>query len=355
MAAPYYVLFALWYRRVAPAGGWAMPLLVGAAWVGAELARARVGGNPWALFGYSQVGRDALTQIADVTSVYGTSFALVVVNAVLAEIVATRHVPFAGAILAAVVALMLPVYAALRPATLAAASGPPVTIAVVQGNVDVGMLWSEELYGQNLDVYLQLTADLLRRDATPALVIWPENGLTFFLESEPAYRAAIAHVLAPAGVELLAGGPRTAPRPDGPAFYNSMFLVAPDGAIRERYDKQHLVPFGERFPVPSVAALARRFERVRELSAGPFAAPIATAAGRVGITICSEAMFPEIAAERVRDGAELFVDPAHDTWLTPSSRPSNSTSCASGRSSSAAGSRARRPRDRRPSSTRSAT
>src|SRR5262249_34212003 len=152
-----------------------------------------------------------------------------------------------------------------------------------------------------LDVYLGLTADLLREHAATRLVVWPENGLTFFLEDEPAYRAAITRVTAPAGVELLAGGPRTVASDGAPAYHNSMFLLAPDGAIRARYDKQQLVPFGERFPLHGLAFLAARFGRVRELTAGPFAAPIPTAAGRAGITICSEAMFPELAAARVRE------------------------------------------------------
>lgn len=321
MAAPYYMAFAVWYRRVAMAPTAGLPLLTAAAWVAAELARARyLGANPWGLFGYSQVGHDALVQIADVTSVYGVSFALVAVNAALAEIVIARRrgarLPVVGAALAVAVALVLPLYASVRTATLPAASGPPVEVGVVQGNVDVGTQWSEELYGKNLDVYLRLTAELLQSHR-PALVIWPENGLTFFLEDEPSYRAAIAHVIAPSRTELLAGGPRTVALAAGPAYYNSMFLLTPDGDVRARYDKQHLVPFGERFPIPSIAVLARRFERVRELSPGPFAAPIATVAGLAGITICSEAMFPELAATRVRDGAAFFVDPAHDTWLTP--------------------------------------
>lgn len=318
MAAPYYVAFALWYRVVARAAPRGLPLLAAAAWVAAEAARARwVGGNPWGLFGYSQIGRDALVQIADATGPYGVSFLLVAVNAAIADVIAERRARLARLAPVAALLLVVPAYGAMRLTTLPPASGPPVSVGLVQGNVDVGAQWDEAMYGRNLDVYLGLTAELTRDDP-PALIVWPENGLTFFLEDEPAYRAAIARVLAPAGVELLAGGPRAADLPAGRAFFNSMFLLGADGAIRGRYDKQRLVPFGERFPLPHVAALARRFRRVRELSPGQFDDPVATVAGSAGIVICSEAMFPEIAARRVSDGATFLVDPAHDTWVTPS-------------------------------------
>jgi apolipoprotein N-acyltransferase len=88
MAAPYYVLFALYGRTLLRRGTSVTPLLVAAAWVGAEVARGRIfAGNPWGLFGYTQMGRDALVQIADVTSVYGIGFVLVAVNAAVAALV----------------------------------------------------------------------------------------------------------------------------------------------------------------------------------------------------------------------------------------------------------------------------
>ncbi|NNL66148.1 MAG: hypothetical protein HKP30_07900, partial [Myxococcales bacterium] len=88
MLAPYVLLFAALWRRLARRPGPATPLLVGAAWAGCELLRARLFngtsffiGNPWGVIGYSQVGLDAVVQVASIGGVYGVSFAIVAANA----------------------------------------------------------------------------------------------------------------------------------------------------------------------------------------------------------------------------------------------------------------------------------
>jgi apolipoprotein N-acyltransferase len=321
MAAPSYMAFAVWYARRGRRVGPFMPLVVGAAWVAGELGRVvLVTGNPWALFGYSQLGRDHLVQIADATGVYGVSFVLVVVNAALAQLVVARTGRSCiGVAVAALLAAGVVGYGQFRLTTIPAVAdaSPPVRVAMVQGNLDLGAQWREELYGSNLDVYLGLTRDVLAQ-ARPALVVWPEGALSFFLEDEPLYRRAIALVMEPSGAELVVGGPRViAADSTAPRYFNSIFLLAPDGAIRARYDKRRLVPFGEYYPFATRRLLRRPFARVREFTPGDAQHPLPTAVGPAGTTICNEAMFPEIAAARVADGATFFVDPANDTWLTP--------------------------------------
>ena len=325
MAAGQYMAFAACYRAIGRIPSAATPIVAAAAWVGAELARVKLlTGCPWALIGYSQIGVLPLMQIADATGVYGMSFALVGVNAALAELWLARDggpdwmrralggLGLAGASLAAVLG-----YGALRLHDRAIApQGTPVRVGVVQGNLDIGQQWREEFYGRNLDSYLRLTRELLAGASPPAVVFWPENALTFFLPNEPRYRSAIGRVLSPHGAQLVTGGPRWADG-DDLTFYSSAFLVSPAGEILAIYDKQRLLPFGEYFPLASLDFLRRRFARVREFAPGAPSPPLPTAIGAAGVTICNEAMFPEIAAERVRAGAAYLVDPANDTWLTP--------------------------------------
>jgi apolipoprotein N-acyltransferase len=183
----------------------------------------------------------------------------------------------------------------------------------VQGNLDLGAQWRQELYGENLERYLRLTMDAARR-SRPKLVVWPEAAFTFFLETEPMYAASLASVLRPFDLDLVAGGPHVVPGV-ADTYTNAAFAIEPSGAIRGRYDKERLLPFAEYYPLGSLGAVRRGFGGVRTFVPGPPSSPLPTAAGKAGILICNEAMFPELARARVRDGAELLLVLTNDTWV----------------------------------------
>jgi apolipoprotein N-acyltransferase len=183
----------------------------------------------------------------------------------------------------------------------------------VQANLELGAQWREEFYGANLERYLRLTLDAARR-RRPKLVVWPEAAFTFFLETEPMYAASLASVLRPFDLELVAGGPRAVPGV-ADTYTNAAFAIDPSGAIRGRYDKERLLPFAEYYPLGSLTAVRRSFDRVRTFVPGQASSPLPTPAGKAGILICNEAMFPELARARVRDGAELLLVLTNDTWV----------------------------------------
>jgi apolipoprotein N-acyltransferase len=320
--APWVIAFTLGYRALARRFVVALPLLAGAAWVAAELGRVRLLiGDPFGLFGYTQIDIAPVVQIADISGPYGVSFVLVAANVALAELwlsstgaqhraAAVTGLGVVGATVAVVVAYgVLRLRASIDPATAARST----RVAIVQGNLDLGSQWRPEFYGRNLDVYMRLTLKALHESAA-ALVFWPESAMTFFLEQEPLYQAAIARMLGPGDVQLLAGGPRSVGRPQ-PRYYNSALLISSSGRILAWYDKRQLLPFAEYFPFSSVELLRREFARVREFTPGGPSRPLPTVAGAAGVVICNEVMFPEIVAQRVRTGAEYLVNLSNDTWL----------------------------------------
>jgi apolipoprotein N-acyltransferase len=186
----------------------------------------------------------------------------------------------------------------------------------VQANLDLGAQWREELRGRNLELYGRLTIDLLHRSAV-RLVVWPETALTFFLDGSEGlpYRVSIASLLRPGQVQLVTGGPSVVEAKGPPTYFNSAFAVGPDGAVLARYDKQRLLPFAEYFPLSGLDFLRRDFGRVREFTPGAPSAPLPTVAGRAGVLICNEGLFPEIASQRVREGAQYLINLSNDTWL----------------------------------------
>jgi len=323
MVVPPYALFGAVYRCVGARPAAWVPSAAAAAWVVNEYARAHAfTGNPWVLLGYSQVGADHVVQIADLAGVYGITFVVALVNATLAEVwLALRAperpaAPLVGAPLLAtalVVANLVYGHVRLTEADHEHDHEHEHDVAIIQGNLDLGAQWRQEMYGTNLETYLRMTLQVLR-DQRPALVVWPENAMTFFLEKEPMYQAAIAQVLAPFGAQLVAGGPHTWNVLD-PQYHNSVFVLAPDGRVLARYDKEHLLPFAEYFPFRQADLLRRDFGRVREFTPGGPGPPLATVVGAAGVLICNEAMFPEIARARVQAGADYLLNLTNDTWV----------------------------------------
>lgn len=319
MGGPGVCAFALAYRALARRAGGALPLLAAAAWVGGELARARLlTGNPWILLGTSQLGVDHVVQISDLTGVYGVSFVLAAVNAALAELLiatatgAPRRWAGPASVAALVGAVLL--YGQARLAAYPADPAGGVEVAVVQPNIDFGTQWKQEMYGQNLELVMNPTLEVLRR-AAPRLIVWPESAVTFDVARDANYRAAIANALRYRQAQLILGAPHRDVRRDDAPVYNSAFLLAPDGAVLGRYDKRQLLPFAEYPPLPSVAVLRRDFGGVPGFTAGAPRLPLPTVAGRAGILICNEAMFSPLAGERVRAGAQLLINLSNDSWV----------------------------------------
>ena len=319
-AGVHYAAFAALYPRIARLPALAIPWAAGAAWVAADLARLRLlGGDPWALAGYSQVGIVPMMQIAELGGVHAITFLLVAGNVALAELlraIAARRSPrpplrACAGVAAGVLAALA--YGALRMSQIDGSQEPRIPVAVVQGHLDLGSQWRHEFYGRNLDVYLRLSAEALRSPEAPRLVVWPESAMTFFLPEETDYRHAIASVLAPHRAQLITGGPVKGAGEDD--YLNAAFLVAADGRIAGQYDKRQLLPFAEYFPFGSIDLLRRHFGRVRQFTPGGRRPLLETSFGPAGVTICNEAFFPEAAAERVRDGAVVLVNLANDSWL----------------------------------------
>jgi len=327
MAGPYFMLFAAVYRALARRYELLLPLLTGAAWVGAELARGRLLtgspifiGNPWGLTGYAQSDVLPLVQIASITGIYGVGFAVVCVNAAVAELWMGRRLPgrarsrlaaaFGLALLPALASLAYG-YRALGNSEAAAIGQAPVAVAVAQGNLSVGRRWRSDMYGQNLEVYLGLSHEAASQHR-PRVIFWPESAMAFFLDDEPLYRKAIARVLRHHDTELLAGGPGKGASAD--EYTNSIYSISPEGEIQGRYDKEYLVPFAEYFPF-EVDLLDRDFSRVRNFVHGTQIAPIPTRAGPAGIVVCNEVMLPEVVGQRVADGAVYLVNPSNDSWI----------------------------------------
>jgi apolipoprotein N-acyltransferase len=343
-----YAAGAVWFRTLIPRYGlFAVPCL----WVSLELIRTyALSGMPWGLLGYSQYRQIEIIQIADHMGVYGVSFLIVFVNVALAELLSwlapllrrfrPARLPWE---LVAVAALLVGLSWAYGLRTL---SGTPlaniprssISVGVVQPNVDQALKWDTAYREEALARFDRLTGQLGR---AIDLVVWPEAATPFVFEREPLYQLQLIALASRTQAPILFGSPALRFYPDRkPYLLNSAYLLSPDGQLLGRYDKQHLVPFGEYIPLKSslLFFLDKLVEGIGDFEAGPGStimavtpkpdAGTAATAGtaprpiKFGVAICYEVIFPDLVRQFAANGAEFLVTMTNDAWFGRSAAPS---------------------------------
>ena len=310
-------------------------LLAPVIWVGLEYIRSfLLTGFPWGLVGYSQFNRLHIIQISDIFGVYGISFLVVLFNAagyVLLLFLAQKKwrgypVDKRQAVLAIVLPLVLIslglIYGNMRIKTMdeavAGASSPRV--AVVQGNIDQARKWDPAFQIGTTKKYAELT--LSAGPHQPDLVVWPETATPFYFEASPKLTRLVTDAIRQAGVHLLVGSPSVHGQPGNFAYYNSAYMVAPDGRATGRYDKVHLVPFGEYVPLKRLLSfVGKMVAQVGDFSPGEKGRTLAWGENEppIGVQICFEIIFPGLSRSLVKNGAGLLVNLTNDAWFGKSS------------------------------------
>jgi apolipoprotein N-acyltransferase len=295
--------------------GTGIPRLVAvpALWAAAELVRGRLFHQPWGLLGYTQYSHPSLIQIAEVTGIYGVSFLIALGSEALAEAAVRLR---RGMSIWVASRALLPALAVVGAVWIAGAlvSRGPIggfggrRVAIVQTNLTPEFQWTRSYSERQLMAHMRATNEI-PASVRPALVVWPENAVTRYLESEPLLAAQIADVAARHGADLLFG----APRHDAGNNYNSIYLITAGGELGGIYDKRQLVPFAETTPIlgpPPVEA----GETPRSYAAGTGSGVLRSFLP-IGVSICHEVLYPELIADGVRAGAQLLVNVANDGWL----------------------------------------
>ena len=285
-------------------------------WVAVELARTRITGLPWDLLGTTQVDNIPLARIATVTGVYGLSFEIMLVNAALAAAFLMRRDQRKPLLLAAIAAGCILQIGSLMPAPASLTSHSAV---LVQANVPIldGSDWTKQYFNDTLQDLARVSVESGGANHQD-LIVWPESPAPFYV-SDPLFRDAISSLAHQANAWVLTGaiGIRNATAtPSQPTeIYNSAALVSPAGDWRARYDKIHLVPFGEYVPFKRIFSFAGGLtQQVGDFSRGISRAPLDAGGNKLGVFICYESIFPDDIRQFANHGAEVLVNISNDGW-----------------------------------------
>ncbi len=323
----YYALAGCWFWRWRHAAPWRQGLAFAALWSLAEWARGTwLTGFPWGAGGYAQV--DALAPLAPVVGVYGMGAASACLAAWSLAWWRQRHTQgrwtrwSGGVLLAAWCAVMIwpglgRGVAEYLPSYTQSTGALGVTL--LQGNVpqdekfqrDTGVAVALEWYGQ------QIRAALAEPQVAPSLVLAPETAIPLLPQDvEPGYwRALLQHVLQHRSAVML--GLPLGGWVDG--YTNSVVAWTPQPWADYRYDKHHLVPFGEFIP-----PLFNWFVGLMNIPQGEFRRgalvqpSLAWAGQRIAPNICYEDLFGEELAARFQNPAQaptILANVSNIAWF----------------------------------------
>ena len=315
-------------------------------WVAVELTRARITGFPWDLLGYTQVDNPLLTRLAPVTGVYGLSFLIVAVNALwlirlrVRERRYTRPLLTLGGCLIVVVYLLL-VRKVREPSHLRTTD----SATLIQENLGVGTAavstheTKDELLASFSKLSLYPTRDRClgipelgstrcfhfvgeengtAHSVVPtSLLVWPESPAGFRTD-DPQFQEQLSSLARTAVAPLVIGSLGIVPdsaSEHGLRVYDSAALVTADGVASGRYDKIHLVPWGEYIPFKEFFFFAKKLTAgVGDMDRGTDRTVFRANGNSFGVFICYESIFGDEVRQFVSNGAEVLVNISDDGW-----------------------------------------
>jgi len=304
-------------------------------WVSLEYVRSFLfTGFPWELIGYTQFNVLHMIQISDISGVYGVSFCIALSNATIFLVYlyltgkdwqgkAVKSKLAAGSVFTfGLIFCFVWFYGKWRIQSIheLTSGSPSVRVAIVQGNIDQAKKWDPAFQLASMEKYIKLS--LLAKEHKPDLVVWPETATPFYFLRNNPLSEMVKKGVHDTGADFLIGSPSFSLGENTVEYYNSAYLVGPGGNVYGKYDKAHLVPFGEYVPFKKwLPFLGKMVEGVGDFRPGKKGQTIKWGDYRLGLLICYEIIFPDLARAMTKNNASLLVNITNDAWYGGSSAP----------------------------------
>ena len=337
--ALYFAIFSAcftWLNLKPAASFFIAPIL----WVCLEYIRSfMLSGFPWELAGYSQFKWLPIIQVADFTGVYGVSFLIILGNITICFLFlyitkkklhcfkVTGHILAGACLIFLLLFSSLFLYGKWRINCIdkRISNSPSLKVALVQGNIDQLVKWDREFQESTTRKYIKMSRSDNCRMSTnqkPDLIVWPETAAPFYFLINKRLTQIVENGIRDTGSYFLIGSPSFKLHNKQNEFYNSAYLVNPDGRSVAQYDKTHLVPFGEYIPFSRFFPfLGKIVEGVGDFQSGQKGKTVALGKNRLGVQICYEIIFPGLSRAMVKNNASLLVNITNDAWFGKTSAP----------------------------------
>jgi len=294
-------------------------------WVCLEYAKSKLfTGFPWENLGYSQYHNIFFIQIADIAGVFGLSFLILLLNAAFFELITERSKR--SFTLAAFVFLLwsgVYTYGVMRINQIdhALQGAPEMNVSLIQGNIDQSIKWNENFQKETINIYEELS--LRNPSVDQGLMVWPETAVPFNFQDENDLQRQVSNLSVKTKNWFIFGSMSYATDGDNNTdYFNSAYLLSPEGDIRGKYDKVHLVPYGEYVPLRTLFPFISRLAAgIGDFAVGKGFHPLTMGERKIGVMICYEGILPEAARMYKNEAADLLVNITNDAWFGTTSAP----------------------------------
>ena len=310
-------------------------ILIPSTWTGLEFVRSfLLSGLPWGFLGNTQFKWLPLIQMVDIFGVYGVSFLIVFVNVTLAlgicffcrwkwfdrPVSLTTVLVASGWVIAIIAATLGYGYQRIRTIDAVVNQSDMRTVAAIQGNIAQDVKWDANFVISTISNYVQLSTHF--KTSQTDLVVWPESATPFYFTDNQYLTRMVMAGVKTAGTDFLIGSPSFIDDNGKIVYHNSAYLIDKTGRAIDRYDKAHLVPFGEYVPFKKyLPFLGKIVSHVGDFVPGPMGKTVPWRDHQIGVLICYELIFPELARRQVENGASFLVNLTNDAWYGRTSAP----------------------------------
>jgi len=268
--------------------------------------------------------------------VYGVTFLVALLNGALFLVLlhltngrwqnslVSKKTALGSAVLTSVILAMVFLYGSQRIKIVdeIQSRAPSTKISVIQGNINQSEKWESVYQQTTVDKYMRLS--LSASSESPELIVWPETATPFyFLSKYHLYLTTrIQDGIKKSGAYFLLGSPSYERKEGRIEYYNSAYLLNREGNSIGKYNKVHLVPYGEYIPLKKwIPFLGKLVDQVGDFTSGKKGNTLAWGETRIGIQICFEVIFPDLARAMAKNKAAFFVNLTNDAWFGTSSGP----------------------------------
>jgi apolipoprotein N-acyltransferase len=276
---------------------------IAALWVALEWTHSYTGFE-WLNLGNAASGMSVPLRLAPFTGVWGLSFVFALMSAVIASLILRGRRYNTLWLVPLLLLLALPGVPGLQRGD--------TPVILVQPNIPDDVEWSQDLLDRTeARLTILSLSSILERGRQPALIVWPEAPAPFY-DYDPGFQKFTRSIAKTSMVPLLTGVVGRAP--DGEPL-NSALLINPLGNVISRYDKVHLVPFGEFVPWPFGLITGKVSKEAGTFEAGSRVVISSLAGHKIGTFICYESVFPGYIRQFADEGAEVLFNISNDSWF----------------------------------------